>query len=263
MNLPFSIADNYISPDKNRRPWLDRLFPKSGFWFYFKYLGGVIKQRKNALKGTYDDEDWASSSMDVFRLIEKCGGRFHITGLDNLDKVDGPVVFVSNHMGTLETMIFPFLIAPKLRVTFVVKESIVSSKIFGPIMRSRDPVTVSRNNSREDLIKVLTDGKKRLDDGISVVIFPQSTRQNDFDPDKFNSLGAKLASKSGVKLIPVAIKTDFWGNGKRVKELGPIDREKTIYMDFGSPITIEGNGKNAHNETIQHIVSNLGKWTNG
>ena len=129
-------------------------------------------------------------------------------------------------------------------------------------MRSRDPVTVGRSNSREDLIKVLTQGKKRLGNGISVVIFPQSTRQSEFNPDKFNSLGVKLASKSGVQLIPIAIKTDFWGNGKRMKELGPINREKTIYMDFGSPIDIDGSGKDAHLETIKHISSNLNKWNN-
>lgn len=260
LNLPFSIVDSYISPVNNRRPLLDRLFPKSGFWFYLKYLGIVIKQRRNALKGAYDDEAWASSSMDIFRVIEKSGGRFNIQGLGNLDKLDGPVVFVSNHMGTLETMVFPFLIAPKVRVTFVVKESIVTNKIFGPIMRSRDPITVGRNNSRDDLIKVLAEGKKRLDDGISVIIFPQSTRQRDFYPDKFNTLGSKLASKSGVKIIPIAIKTDFWGNGKRMKELGPINRDKTIYMNFGIPISIEGNGKDAHQEVIKHISSNLNKY---
>ena len=186
MNLPFSISDNYQSPVNNKRPWLDRAFPKSGLWFYLKYLGIVIKQRRLAVKGNYDYEAWAMASLDIFRLIEKSGGRFHITGLGNLDKVDGPVVFASNHMGTLENMIFPFLIAPKMRVTFVVKESIVTNKIFGPIMRSRDPITVERKNSRNDLIKVLSEGKKRLDDGISVVIFPQSTRQNDFNPEKWS-----------------------------------------------------------------------------
>jgi 1-acyl-sn-glycerol-3-phosphate acyltransferase len=199
--------------------------------------------------------------MKIFRMIEKCGGRFSIRGLNNLKEAEGPVVIVSNHMGTLETMIFPFLIAPIMRVTFVVKDSLVKNKIFGPIMRSRNPIALSRSNSREDLLKVMTEGKKLLKDGISIIIFPQSTRQAGFDPLKFNSLGTKLASRAGAQVIPVAIKTDFWGNGKKIKELGPLNRDHTIFMDFGRPIDVEGTGKEAHQSVINHIDSNLKKWT--
>lgn len=228
--------------------------------FYYKYLGVVLKQRRAAIKGVYDDEAWARSSLDIFRIAEKCGGRFHITGMENLDKCDGPFVFISNHMGTLETMIFPFLIASRMRVTFVVKESLVRNKIFGPIMRSRNPITVSRTNSRNDLIKVLNEGKELIDSGVSLVIFPQSTRQLEFVPEKFNTLGTKLASKAGVKVIPVAIKTDFWGNGKKIKELGPINKKLPIHMSFGPPIDVEGSGKGAHKAVIKHITNNISLW---
>ena len=255
-----TIRDRYNTPENIRRYWLDRFFPKSSLVFYYHYLRIVLAQRRVALKGTYDDEAWARSSLDVMRLTEKCGGRFHITGLENLRKCQGPVVLVSNHMSTLETMVFPFLIAPVMRVTFVVKESIVSNRIFGPIMRSRDPITVSRTNSREDLIKVLDQGQKLLNDGISLIIFPQSTRQVEFNPEKFNTLGTKLALKSGVQVLPIAVKTDFWGNGKRIKELGPIIRNIPIYMDFGPPMDVNGSGKEAHRAVINHIQENLKAW---
>ena len=176
MNLPFIIKNSYRTPEKTKRYFLDRVFSPSGFVFYWKYIGIVLKQRRLAVLGKYDDRAWAKSSLEIFRLIEKCGGRFDISGLENLDKCNGPVVFVSNHMGTLETMIFPFLIAPFMRVTFVVKESLVKNRIFGPIMRSRDPITVSRSNSREDLIKVLEGGKKLIQSGVSVIIFQTRIR---------------------------------------------------------------------------------------
>lgn len=193
-------------------------------------------------------------------MIEKCGGNFNVSGMENLGKCRGPVVFISNHMSTLETMIFPGLIAPHMKVTFVVKDSLVRNKIFGPIMRSRDPVTVSRTNSREDLVKVITEGQRLLKSGTSIIIFPQSTRQLEFKPEKFNTLGTKLASKSGVQVIPVAVRTDFWGNGKKVKELGPINRNIPIYMDFGSPIDVDAAGKEAHQAVIDHISHKLRNW---
>ena len=53
-----------------------------------------------------------------------------------------------------------------------------------------------------------------------------------FKPEEFNSIGVKLAKKAGVPVVPVAIKTDFWGNGRIIKELGPIDNKKTIHIKF-------------------------------
>jgi 1-acyl-sn-glycerol-3-phosphate acyltransferase len=105
-------------------------------------------------------------------------------------------------------------------------------------------------------------GKELLAQGISVIIFPQSTRTTTFSPDNFNSLGIKLAKVGGVKVIPVAIKTDFWGNGKFLKDFGPIHRRKQIFMVFGQPFTIQGSGKEEHKRTIDFIQAHLNEWNN-
>jgi len=225
-----------------------------------KYFSIVLKSRSLALKGQYDTEPWALSSYDVFKLIEGCGGRFHITGLENLNKCQGPVVFISNHMSTLETMVFPCIIAPHMNVTFVVKESLVTHPFFGPIMRSRNPIVVSRANSREDFQTVMKMGQKLLSEGTSIIIFPQSTRTVEFAPKEFNTLGVKLARNAKVKVIPIAIKTDFWGNAKYLKDFGQISRNKPIHMAFGEPLSIEGSGKEENELIIEFISSHLAKW---
>jgi len=71
--------------------------------------------------------------MNIFKLIENCGGKFHMEGLNNINKTEEAVVFISNHMGTMETMIFPGILASRRPVTFVVKKSLVSHPIFGPV----------------------------------------------------------------------------------------------------------------------------------
>ncbi len=260
MNLPLHIDDLYHTPENTPRLWLDRLLPCLQLAFKWKFIGIVIKARRLCRKGLYDDEAWASTSYDNFHLLEKSGARFHISGLENLKKVNGPAVIISNHMSTLETMVFPFLIAQHKKVTFVVKESLVRHRIFGPIMRSRNPISVSRQNSREDLVEVLTQGQKLLSEGCSIVIFPQSTRRIEFIPSEFNSLGAKLAAKAGVPVIPVAIKTDFWLNGKIIKDLGALDLSKPIHIKFGEPMQVKGTGKDENNQIIRFIQSNLEKW---
>lgn len=225
-----------------------------------RYISIILRTRKAALEGNYDKETWASTSIDIFKLIEECGGRFNITGLDNVHNCIEPVVFISNHMSTLETMVFPGIIAPVMDVTFIVKDSLVEQKYFGPIIKAREPIIVGRTNSRVDFQKVMTEGAELLAKGISIVVFPQSTRKDEFIPSKFNSLGVKLAKKANVNVIPIAIKTDFWGHGKYLKDLGPIRRNKPIYMDFGKPMEISGSGKVEHEKIIEFISSSLTYW---
>ena len=254
------IGDNYDTPDDTARAFGDRMMLGTSLYFLHGFACIVLNTRRIALNGEYTNDNWIKSSFDIFRLIERCGGKFHIEGLDNIRKETGPVVFISNHMSILETMIFPGIIAPERWVTFVVKDSLVTHPVFGPIMRSRNPIVLSRSNPREDLQIILSRGQELLHQGCSIVIFPQSTRASGFKPEEFNSIGVILASRAKIPVIPVAIKTDFWKNGRIVKDLGPIDRSKPIYMKFGEPIQVVGAGKEEHTKIIEFISDQLAKW---
>jgi 1-acyl-sn-glycerol-3-phosphate acyltransferase len=257
---PFLEEDSYHTQQNKPRHWLDRLSLNSRIYFILSFIGTVLRTRRVAMKGKYDKTAWIDSSHEIFTLIERCGGRFHITGLDYMREVKGPVVYISNHMSTLETMIFPGIIAPFRDVTFVVKDSLVKHPFFGAVMRSRNPIVVSRSNSREDLMIVLNKGMEYLAKGISIVIFPQSTRNVIFKPSEFNSLGVKLAGRAGVPVVPVAIKTDFWENGKILKDLGPISRSKPIHIEFHSALTVTGTGKDENQKIIEFISARMNAW---
>jgi 1-acyl-sn-glycerol-3-phosphate acyltransferase len=181
-------------------------------------------------------------------------------GIDNLRKVKKPLVVVSNHMSTLETQVFPGIFYPFFPVTFIVKESLVKHFVFGPIMKSTNPITVGRVNPKQDFMTVMNEGEKILAQGTSIIVFPESTRRFKFIPANFNSMGIKLARKAGVKVLPVAIKTDFWGEGKYLHDLGPLDRSQPIHMAFGAPMNIEGNGKEQHQQCIDFIQSHMDSW---
>lgn len=255
--------DVYETPPDTRRYIMDRVCLKSRLWFYFLFSGIVLRSGRLARKEMYDDDEWIKSSYEVMRAVEGCGGRFKLRGLDNLRKPEKPVLIIGNHMSALETVVLPGIIAPFMPLTFVVKDSLVRGNVFGPVMRSRDPVVVGRSNPREDFKAVMEGGKERLDSGRSIIIFPQSTRTITFDPEKFNSLGVKLARKAGVQILPLAIKTDFWGEGNLAKGFGKIDRKKTIYMSFGEPLDVKGNGKEEHQRVIDFIQNHLEEWSAG
>ncbi|TAL63299.1 MAG: 1-acyl-sn-glycerol-3-phosphate acyltransferase [Bacteroidetes bacterium] len=250
----------YHTSEKEKRSFKDRILLDNRLYFIIKYATVVLRTRSEAIKKVYDTKAWADSSFEIFRVIEKTGGKFHITGMENITNSDGPVIFISNHMSTLETMIFPGLIAPLREVTFVVKESLVKHPLFGDVMRSRNPIVVGRTDPRKDFEAVMDGGVELLSKGISIVIFPQSTRSLEFKPEEFNSLGVKLARKAGVDIVPVAIKTDFWGNGKLMKEFGALDHTKPIHIRFGEPFRVAGNGKEENQRIIDFIQSALKEW---
>lgn len=107
---------------------------------------------------------------------------------------------------------------------------------------------------------VLEEGQKRLEDDISIVIFPQTTRSVEFDAKKFNSLGVKLAKRCNVPVVPFALKTDAWGLGRRLKDFGRIRPEKTVHIHFGEPMTVQGSGKEEHGRVVEFIEKNLEEW---
>jgi 1-acyl-sn-glycerol-3-phosphate acyltransferase len=106
----------------------------------------------------------------------------------------------------------------------------------------------------------MNEGQDLLAKGTSVVIFPQSTRSVEFVPKEFNTLGVKLARASNAQVIPFALKTDFWENGKVIRDLGPIIRSRPIYMSFGKPFFIEGNGKSENRDIVEFISAHLARW---
>jgi len=260
MTYGYFDSFEYHTPEKKHLPFKERILLNSRLYFTLQYGIQVFRKRRQAIRKLYDTKAWADSSFAIFRFIEKTGGRFHITGMENITKPQGPVLFISNHMSTLETMILPGIIAPHREVTFVVKESLVRHPLFGDVMRSRNPVVVGRTDPRKDFEAVMNGGAELLSKGISIVIFPQSTRNLVFKPEEFNSLGVKLAKKTGVDVVPIALKTDFWGNGKVIKELGPLDRHKPIHIKFGEPFKVTGNGKTENQKIIDFIQEELKGW---
>jgi 1-acyl-sn-glycerol-3-phosphate acyltransferase len=258
--LTITAADTYITDTNKPHSLLSRTFLCPTFFFYLQAFLIVWKNSRKALKGAYGGAEWAGSSLDILRALENAGVRIKITGMDNLRICKGPVVFIANHMSTLETFILPCIIQPVKETTFIVKQSLVSMPVFGPVMRSRDPVVVCRVNPRDDLRTVLEEGSKKLAAGRSIVVFPQSTRSLDFNPAEFNTLGIKLALKAGVPVVPIALKTDAWGVGKIMKDFGPLDKNKKVHFAFGKPMEIKGRGNEEHREIIAFIQDNLGRW---
>lgn len=248
----------YVSPPARVGP-LSRFFPSC--IFYLRFIGVVFRAAAKAKSGNYDYDEWGRDSLEVLRLLEDAGLQFEITGLAPLEGLDGPCVFVSNHMSIMETLILPAIILPYAKVTFVIKDSLLTYPVFKHVMISRNPVAVTRSNPRQDFKTVLSEGVDRLNNGISVIVFPQTTRSTGFDPRHFGSIGVKLAKKAEVPIVPVALKTDAWQNGRFLsKDVGRLRPEIPVRVAFGEPLSVAGKGGEEHQRVIDFIQDKLGQW---
>jgi 1-acyl-sn-glycerol-3-phosphate acyltransferase len=254
---PLVLDGDYVSP--NARPSLiGRLVPS--FVFYSRIVGIVRRAFLVARKGRFDQSQLMVRSHETLRALERLGVRVTVENTEVLNRLDGPCVIVANHMSTLETFVLPGLVIPFCPMTFVVKKSLVEMPIFGPVMRGCDPIVVTRSDPRVDLKAMLNGGVDRISRGISIAVFPQTTRTVRFDPGSFNSIGAKLARGAGVPIVPLALRTDAWGSGRLFREIGPFRPELPVHFAFGEPMEVTGTGRAEHDATVSFINDNLDRW---
>jgi 1-acyl-sn-glycerol-3-phosphate acyltransferase len=231
-----------------------------GVYFYSKTALTLIAASRMSRQGIYTKFQKISSSLNIIKTLETIGVDLGVENIAAYRNLKGPCVFVGNHMSVLETFLFPCLIMPYRKFTFVLKKSLTQYPVVKHIIQNLNPIVVERNNPREDLRKVMADGLACLKRNISVLIFPQTTRSLNFNPKHFNSLGVKLARRGNVPIIPVAVKTDAWGIGRLWKDFGKIDPAKPVRISFGDPVYISGNGKREHRIVIDFISARLTDW---
>ncbi len=246
----------YQSP-KRRRFLVENLPGWATLIYYLQLFLIVVSESLTTRKTAYDRKTWAKGSLGVIKIVESAGGRFHVSGLEALSRQKGPRVYIANHMSLLDTLVLPCILLSITPITFVVKKGLLRYPIFGSIVKAIHPIAVSRYNPREDLKVVLNEGKSIISQGRSIVIFPQATRSAVFDVASFNSLGVKLARKAGVPVVPIALKTDFQGNGRIIKDMGAVDPGKELYFRLGEPMPVEGNGQATHQNVVRFISENL------
>lgn len=252
------FSDDTYRSEPRSIPLRARLCPS--FSLYLPFLRIVLHANRCARRNRFDDDELCRSTHTCLKLLERLGIAIEITGINHIRDLNTACVIIANHMSALETVVLPVIIHPFRPLTFIVKQSLLTYPVFGPIMRALNPVSVTRTHPRQDLKTVLEEGANRIREGLSIVVFPQTTRTVRFDPARFSSIGVKLAHRAGVPVVPLALKTDAWGNGKYLKDFGPVDPSKEVRFAFGPPMMVQKRGAEEQQETVDFIQQCLREW---
>lgn len=205
---------------------------------------------------------WAHYCFCAIQKAERYGTPFICDGWNTRKNYSGPVVYVANHMSTLETILLPFVLLTYGPFNVVVKQSLSHLPFLEKAAAHMGLIPIGRKSPREDLMTMFSVGTERIAAGNSILIFSQGSRYPTFSARKFSSIGAKLAEKAGVPLIPIALKTDIEPtrpDGKGwLKDFGTVNPSKEIRISCG-PV-LNGTAKEMHAASFDWIASRLESW---
>ena len=184
------------------------------------------------------------------------GMSFKVEGQENIDP-DTAYVFVVNHNNMLDiVMVGSYIIHPWLSL---VKKEIKRIPGVGQII-SLIAISVDRS-SKESRKRSLSDMVRRLKDGISILIFPEGTRNRTGNPlKKFYSGAFTVAIQAQVPIIPIVI--------YNTKKLQPVNKVQVRpgkgNMRILPPVSTEGLGKEdigaLQDSVYQQMYTAISEW---
>jgi len=160
-----------------------------------------------------------------------CGVHARVQGRENLP--DGAVVMLSKHQSTWETFAYPTLMPRPL--CYVFKRELLYIPFFGWSMARLDMIHIDRSKRAEAWSRVAAQGRRFMDQGNWVIMFPEGTRTPRGSQGPYKNGGTRLAIDSGRPVLPVAVTSArCWPRKSFILRPGVVD------ISIGRPIDSTG-----------------------
>ena len=163
-----------------------------------------------------------------------CGVTHEIRGLDNLS--NEPMIVVAKHQSAFETFALYYYLKNSF---FIHKKQLFYIPIFGQYLLKSNMVSINRKGHAATMRKMISDVKKKLDDGSTIIIFPEGTRKKPRAKPDYKSGFVGIYNTTKRALQPVALNSGlFWQKGMSVIKKGH------IIIEFLPPIEVGLDKKN-------------------
>lgn len=178
--------------------------------------------------------NWCVVNLHGLKLI--CGLSYRVKGLQLYQeavKKHGGVVLMSKHQSTMETLILHAVLEPK--PALVLKKELLKIPFYGWALSRIKPIAINREEKASAMEQVIERGSVALQEGRSVLIFPEGTRTPYGSAMVVKKGGVNLALAANAVIVPVALNTGlFWGKGQFIKKPG------IATVSFGAGIEVTG-----------------------
>jgi 1-acyl-sn-glycerol-3-phosphate acyltransferase len=191
-------------------------------------------------------------------VVNLSGAKVTVEGLENLP--EGPVVFIGNHQGNFDIpILLSFIDKPK---AFIAKIETLKLPFVSSWMRQMRCVFMDRNDIRQS-ITAINQGVQYLKEGYSMVIFPEGTRSGSVEMGEFKAGSFKLATKSGVPIVPIAINGSYNIMGKKSLIVKPAEVSVKILKPIETAKLSKEELKNLHDRVYEEIRAVINKGRTG
>lgn len=182
--------------------------------------------------------------LTIFMLKIICHIDYQIEGLKHIPKHRNGIV-LSKHQSTWETFFLPLIFHQPV---IIVKRELFWVPFFGWGLAVSDPIAINRKNKSSAMQQIIRQGKKRLDAGRWVLVFPEGTRIPSGTVGHYKLGGARLAAATGYPVLPIAHNAGrFWPRRGFIKQPG------TVRLVIGPLIESEG-------QTAEQIMQRAKDW---
>jgi 1-acyl-sn-glycerol-3-phosphate acyltransferase len=189
------------------------------------------------------DTDWARRPLALWsriaalesigRAVTTATCRPSVHNLDRLDDADGPLIFVANHHSHLDTALLLTTLPMPWRHELVVAaaadyffdtapKAALAAWAYGAVPMER------RRTSRRSADRAAT----LIDDGWSLLIFPEGGRSPDGWGQQHKGGAAYLAVRCGVPVVPVHLD----GTGRVLPKGRSVPEPQSVGINIGAPL---------------------------
>lgn len=196
----------------------------------------------------YRQRFYITSRWNVFiiwclRVI--CGIRYEIRGKENLP--DAQAILLSKHQSAWETIfLLPNMPRP---LVFVFKKEILYIPFFGWAMALLRMIPIDRKQGKNAFQEVVRHGKRRLAQGLWIIMFPEGTRIPVGKAGKYKSGGTRLAIETGSVVVPIAHNSgECWPKNAFIKRPG------LVTVSIGKPISPEGQTPDGMMQQVENWI---------
>ncbi len=181
-------------------------------------------------------------------IVVFLGARVHVEGRENIPPLGESVVYAPNHNSLIDVPLFYMVLGhfPAM----MAKKELFSVPVMHGCLVALGCIKIDRKGAHS-IVEAIRTGCRKIEEGKSIVVFPEGTRSKTGEIGSFKNGAFKIAQRTGCAVVPVAIRNDRYLL-ESAHTLTPVD----VYIKFLPKVETASLSEDEQKE-LGSVVENL------